>query len=148
MSNSRRAKHRRALVWSVLAGVVGLYFCVRWATAVVVTTSTISEATSPGGAWKATVDEIVTEGLVANVFIANVRLVSTRDPAEIAKLLGVDTGGNAEERPRIAWTGSDRLHITVPGAAKLVTVSERHYRNVRVDVSFEPVDPVLPAGSR
>lgn len=146
---SRSARRTNTVIWlGALAIVTGLYLWIRWATADIVWTTMIAETVSPDGAWKASVDEIVTEGLIATVIIANVHLISTSDPGDIVELLGVDKGSNDAARPRIAWTAPDRLHITVPGAAQYVTVYERKYRDVRVDVSFEPVDAMLPNGSR
>lgn len=144
MQRRNRPKHKRAFVWcSILIVVIALYVWVKWATADIVTTGTIVDAVSPNGAWKASVDETTTEGLIATVTIASVNLVSTRDSSKSANILGVDTGGDKEQRPRIDWTGPHRLHIIVPSAAQFVHVRERHYKGVRVDVDFEPVDEAL-----
>jgi hypothetical protein len=103
---------------------------------------------SPDGAWEARVDEDVCMfGLGGGAVVAGVQLVSTRDPARSADLLGVQTGGHEDERPRIAWTAPDVLQVTVPNRSFL-KVLMREFDGVRVDLRFDPDDPADRAAWR
>lgn len=101
----------------------------------------ITRVPSPDGAWEARVDEDVCMfGLGGGAVIAGVQLVSTRDPARSADLLGVQTGGHEDERPRIAWTAPDILQVTIPNFLYL-KVLMRQFDGVRVELRFDPDDP-------
>ncbi len=64
----------------------------------------VTRAVSPDGAWEAVVDEATCGvGWFAMDVTAGVRLISGTDPARTSDVLGVDTGGNADERPHLAW---------------------------------------------
>jgi len=136
-----------ALIGSTLALIgltllaVGLHNRVRYATADVVWTVPIAAAVSPEGTWKAVVDETTVEGMIATVIDADVRLVSTKAPTRIVAVLAVDTGGHAEDRPRIAWIAPAVLQITVTDRSYL-TVYKLEYDGVRIDLRYDPTDVV------
>src|SRR5882724_5680012 len=74
----------------------------------------VAEAISPHGAWRAeVVDSLCGAGFVWDI-TASVHLVSTTKPDEGADILGVDTGGHHDNRPRITWTAPEVLEVTVP----------------------------------
>jgi hypothetical protein len=118
---------------------VGLYNRVRHATADVVWTVPVAEAVSPDGAWMAVADETTVDGMIATVIDTNVRLTSTKDPTQIVNILAVDTGGRAEDRPRISWVAPAVLQITVAGRSYL-TVYKLEYDGVRIDLRYDPDD--------
>ena len=76
-----------------------------------------------------------------------VRLVSARDPARTVVLLGVDTGGHEDERPRLAWTAPDVLQVTVYDHSYLKVLT-RGFGGVRVDLRYDPDDPADRAAWR
>jgi len=101
----------------------------------------VARVPSPDGAWEARIDEAVCLfGFGTGAVVAGVHLVSTRDPARSADLLGVQTGGNEDERPILAWTAPDVLQVTVPNRSFL-KVLMREFDGVRVDLRFDPDDP-------
>jgi len=101
----------------------------------------VARVPSPDGAWEARVDEAVCLfGFGTGAVVAGVHLVSTRDPARFADLLGVDTGAHEDERPRLAWTAPDVLQVTVPNRSFLKVLT-REFDGVRVDLRFDPDDP-------
>ena len=103
--------------------------------------ATVARVPSPDGAWEARVDEAVCLfGFGTGAVVAGVHLVSTRDPARFADLLGVDTGAHEDERPRLAWTAPDVLQVTVPNRSFLKVLT-REFDGVRVDLRFDPDDP-------
>ncbi len=98
----------------------------------------VARVPSPDGAWEARVDEATCLfGLGVGGIIAGVHLVSTRDPARFADLLGVDTGGHEEARPLLAWTAPDVLQVTVFDHSYLKVLT-RGFDGVRVDLRFDP----------
>ena len=108
----------------------------------------LTRVPSPDGAWEARVDEATCEvGPWMMDITAEVHLVSTRDPARFAVLLGVDTGGHEKERPRLAWTAPDVLQVTVPNRSFL-KVLMREFDGVRMDLRFDPDDPADRAAWR
>jgi hypothetical protein len=128
----------------ILFVVGGLVGWVRYETADIVWTTPIAEGLSPDKAWKATVDETVVEGFMATGIAAAVHLVSMEKPNEIVDVLGVDTGGHHEERPRISWISPNVLQVTVDNLS-YVTVDRRSYGNIRIDLRFDPDDPAARA---
>ena len=103
--------------------------------------ATVARVLSPDGAWQADVNESTCLfGLGVGAVVAEVHLLSTRDPARSADLLGVDTGGNADERPKLAWVAPDILQVTVPNRSFLKILALR-LDGVQVKVRFEPDDP-------
>ncbi len=79
-------------------------------------------------------------GFGVGYVVAGVDLVSIRDPARFAELLGVDTGGHEDERPRLAWTAPDVLQVTVYDHSYLKVLT-RQFDGVRVDLRFDPDNP-------
>jgi len=108
----------------------------------------VARVPSPDGAWEARVNESTCEvGPWMMDITAGVDLVSTRDPARSAVLLGVDTGGHEDERPRLVWTAPDVLQVTVYDHSYL-KVLMRQFDGVRVDLRFDPDDPADRAAWR
>jgi hypothetical protein len=99
---------------------------------------------SPDGAWTAIDDEYTCEGGFSIVVTAEIHLMTTIDPARDVVVLGVDTGGNDDERPRFAWTSSNVLQVTVPLNSYMV-LSTRQVEGVHVDLHFDPDDPAARA---
>ena len=100
---------------------------------------------SPDGAWEARVDEATCEvGLSGAAIVAEAHLVSTRDPARFADLLGVQTGGHEDDRPRLAWTAPDVLQVTTPNPFYLKMLTRR-FDGIRVELRFDPDDPAARA---
>ena len=63
----------------------------------------VARVPSPDGAWEARIDEATCLfGFGTGAVVAGAHLVSTRDPARSADLLGVQTGGHKDERPSLA----------------------------------------------
>ena len=52
-------------------------------------------------------------------------------------VLGVDTGGNADERPRLVWSAPNVLLVTIP-AQSYLKVLTRQVGGVHVSIEFEP----------
>jgi hypothetical protein len=71
---------------------------------------------------------------------ADVHLVTTKPPIRDSVLLTVETGGQDNERPIVAWSEPNVLRVTVPlySFSKIVT---RQAEGVRMDVRFHPDDP-------
>jgi hypothetical protein len=122
----------------------GLIAWIRYETDDDVWTTPIVEELSPDKAWKATVDETVYEGFLVTDVVAEVHLSSMENRNEIVDILGVDTGGHHEERPRISWTSLNVLQVTVPNISYL-TVDRRSYDGVLIDLRFDPDDPAARA---
>jgi len=100
---------------------------------------------SPDGAWEAVVDEFTCEaGPMMTSITAEVQLIAAHDPARATDVLGVDTGGHVDERPRLVWVGADVLQVTVPNLSYLKVLATR-IGGVRVDVRFDPDDPATRA---
>ena len=105
----------------------------------------ITRVVSPDGAWEAVVDEATCEvGLGGADITAGVQLVSTRDPTKVGDVLGVDTGGHTEERPRILWTAPNTLQVVVPNLSS-PNVLTREFAGVRIDLRFDPDDSAARA---
>lgn len=103
---------------------------------------------SPDGAWEVVVDEAVCEGGgFATAIVAGVRLASTRASGQGTTLLGVDTGGHENERPRPVWADPNVLRVTVPNLSYL-KVLRCDFGGVRVDLRFDPDDPEARAAWR
>ena len=108
----------------------------------------VARLPSPEGAWEAVLDQsICTVGLGGASIVARVNLVSTRDPARTAVLLGVDTGGHHDERPRFVWTAPDVLQVTVYDRSYLKVLT-RGFDGVRADLRYDPDDPADRAAWR
>ena len=108
----------------------------------------VARVSSPDGMWEARVDEIAClYGMGVGAVTAGGGLVSTRDPARTAVLLGVDTGGHGDERPRLAWTAPDVLQVTVYDHSYLKVLT-RGFGGVRLDLRYDPDDPADRAAWR
>jgi hypothetical protein len=99
---------------------------------------------SPTGAWTAVVSEDTVEGISTTGISAAVELISSEHPAQSTELLGVDTSGHNEQRPRIAWSAPNVLRVTVPNLSYLKVLT-RHADGVDVDLHFDPDDPAARA---
>ncbi len=132
-----------AIVVLVTVGYAGVGW-LRYVTADIVMDSRISEATSPDKRWVATVSETTVEGLIATATVADVELLSTNYPTSVESILGVDTGGYQEDRPRVAWIAPDALQVTLPNLS-FVSFPKRWPQHIRVVLRFEPNDPVARA---
>jgi len=101
----------------------------------------VGRVSSPDHAWDAVLSEATCPvGFAGMDITTEVHLVSTRDPAHFADLLGVDTGGHEDDRPRLAWTAPDVLRVMVPNPFYLKVLT-RQFDGVRVDLRFDPDDP-------
>ena len=75
----------------------------------------IERLPSLDGSWVAVIDEYTCDvGLFSTDITAEVHLLTTKPPLQDIDLLGVDTGGNADERPRLVWSAPNMLRVTVP----------------------------------
>ncbi len=92
---------------------------------------------SPDHLWRARVTETVYEGLMTTVYIADVTLISLRNPSDSVVILHVDTGGHRGERPRVRWTSSDTLRVHVWNM-RFVTVARRDHACIHVDLDVDP----------
>jgi hypothetical protein len=105
----------------------------------------IDRLPSPDGSWVAVIDEYTCDvGSFSTDITAEVHLVSTKSPLREIEVLGVDTGGNDNERPRVAWFAPSVLQVNVPQYS-ILKVLTRQVEGVQVDVRFDPLDPALRA---
>jgi hypothetical protein len=139
-------EHRRSMIRGAIAlGLIVLLplACCYWFffgfTGNGCTGTTVAEIVSPTGTWKASVVDWLCESPWVTHITASVQLVSTRGPVRSADILGVDTGGHDDERPRIAWTATDVLQVTVPNRVYL-KVRTLDYAGIRIDLRFDPDD--------
>ena len=102
---------------------------------------------SPTGAWTARVIEDTVEGPLSTNMGDEVELVSKARPNDSTDLLGVETQGDNDFRPRIAWSAPYVLRVTVPNTSRLKVLA-RHADGVQVDVHFDPDDPAARATAR
>lgn len=101
----------------------------------------VASAISPDGAWRAVVDEAICEaGPMASAIVDTVRVGATRRGSRLTDVLGVDTGGHVEARPRPHWIGDTSLRITLPNRSLLKVLTHR-VGEVTIDVRFAPADP-------
>jgi hypothetical protein len=101
---------------------------------------------SPTGAWTAIVrEDIVDDGPLSDI-TAGVDLISKEHPEETnaSCVLGVDTGGDRGEDPRIAWSARNELSVTVPNISYL-KICTTNIDGVTVDLHYDPDDPVARA---
>ena len=105
----------------------------------VCSTAQISTHISPNGAWAVIVSDRLCESFLVTDITTSVELASTVDRSDIFTVLGVDTAGHADERPRIAWSGSDLLEVTVPNISFLKVV-RTEFDGVRVVIRYDPDD--------
>jgi hypothetical protein len=142
--NKNRPFFRRPgclLALAAFVAVIGLVRLIIWyELRAYYTHEVLLRLTSPTGAWAAAVIEKTVEGPLLTDITAGVELVSREHPRESIKLLGVDTGGHNEERPRIAWSAPNVLRVTVPNLSDLKVLT-RHADGVDVDLHFDPDDP-------
>jgi hypothetical protein len=101
---------------------------------------------SPDGAWVAVTDEDTIEPFwpPSAITVAGLRLVAMKPPLRDIGVLGVDTGGDDNDRPRVEWTAPRVLRVTVP-LRSLLKVLTRKVDDVRIDVHFDPDDPAARA---
>ena len=100
----------------------------------------VMRAVSPDRVWQAVVDEAdCGAGPYASDITATLRVGPVSSAAGVS-VLGADTGGHVEDRPRLAWSGAGTLDVTVPNLSFL-KVLELHPGDVRVHLRFDPDDP-------
>lgn len=108
----------------------------------------VARVLSPDGMWEARLDETAClYGMGVGYVVAQAQLVSTHDPTRTAVLLGADTGGHENERPRLAWTAPDVLQVTVYDRSYLKVLT-RGFGGVRVELRYDPDDPADRAAWR
>ena len=101
----------------------------------------IERAVSPDGAWAAVIDEATCEvDWGGTDIIAGVQLVSMRDPTMIGDVLGVETGGHADMRPRVAWNMPNILQVVVHNLSS-PKVLTHEFAGIHIDLRFDPDDP-------
>ena len=103
---------------------------------------TLDRLPSPTGLWTAIPHESTCDvGLLAMTdIVAGVSLASKEFPLREVDLLGVDTGGHDDERPRLAWSAPNVLQVTVPNLSFLKVLT-KHVDGIVVDLRFDPDDP-------
>lgn len=103
--------------------------------------ATIERLPSPDGRLVAIIEEYTCDvGIGGDAITAGVHLRTATQPFREIVLLGVDTGGYAEDRPIIAWSAPNVLRVTVP-MESFLKILTRHAEGVRVDLHFDPDDP-------
>ena len=107
----------------------------------------LTETTSPNQIWKAQVIESLCESTFVTDITAGVHVKPVNGPGLDTDILGVDTGGNSRERPRIAWTAPNVLQVTVPNISYLKVLT-REFDGVRIDLRYDPDDPAARAAWR
>jgi len=138
----RRSMIRNAIAVAliVLLPLTGCYWFFFGFTGNGCTGTTVTEIASPTEAWKASVVDSLCESTWVTDITSGVQLVSTRDATRSADILGVDTGGHDDERPRIAWTAPDVLQVTIPNRTYLKVLT-LEYGGVRIDLRYDLDDP-------
>jgi len=119
----------------VLGGVYGCFYAVVRDRC---TVTDLTEAMSPDGAWKAVEDETFCASLFLTHIVTGVRLVSTRDPARSAYILGTPAATD-DERPNIAWTAPRALQVKVPSSFGLKVLA-CEFDDVRIEIKVQPDD--------
>lgn len=100
----------------------------------------VARQVSPDRAWQAVVDEATCDaGPYALNITATVRVGPLSSVGGVS-VLGVDTGGHAEDRPHLAWSDANALDVTIPNLSFL-KILELHPGDVRVRLHFDPDDP-------
>lgn len=98
---------------------------------------------SPDGAWVAVIDEYTCDvGSFSTAITAELHLITTKPALRDIDLLGVDTGGNDNERPRVAWSVSNVLRVTVP-LSDYLRFRNKFVEGVQVDIRFGQDDPMV-----
>jgi hypothetical protein len=131
----RKRIEKRAVVALLLGGV---YACTGEIFRVTSTQTVLAEAMSPDGDWKAVEYEDLYEGPFLTYSGAGVRLVSMRDPARSADILGVPANIQ-DERPTIAWIAPRTLGVDVPSSVDLKMLT-CDFDGVRIDIRLPPED--------
>ena len=104
----------------------------------------VARLAEPSGSMQALVDETVCGGDYGSDVTATVRLLGPDTPHDGVAVLGVDTGGHAEDRPRLAWSAARVLDVTVPNLSFLKVLT-REAQGVHVRLRFDPDDPARRA---
>src|ERR1700753_3518008 len=100
---------------------------------------------SPTGEWIAVVTEDIVDGPpILSSVTTGVTLTSTIYPTWSIYILGLDWRGNKDRLPRVAWSASNVLRVTVPNLSSPYILT-RHAGGVDVDIRFEPDDPAARA---
>lgn len=101
----------------------------------------VARAADQDRRWHAIVDEAT---CVGDDVTATVRVTRAAAGAPTVDVLGIDTGGHEEDRPRLAWSSSGVLDVTVPNLSflKVLTLSPD---GARVRLHFHPDDPASRA---
>jgi len=98
----------------------------------------LTEAVSPDGAWKAVEDERFCESAFLTHIVTGVRLVSTRDPARSAYILGTPAAAD-DERPDVDWTAARTLQVNIRSSIGLKVLTCQ-IDDVRIDIRVAPSD--------
>lgn len=101
---------------------------------------------SPDGHWKAAVDETVYEPSWGEFSqdIVSLSLRSVHDLAHSTKMLALDYHGHPSELPRLSWVDADVLKVVLPNLSN-VTIYQREFDGIHVDLHFDPDDPAARA---
>lgn len=107
----------------------------------------VARQTSLDGAWEAVVVEAVCHFAPAagmTYVTTGLRLISTRNPSRVGRILEVDTTGRRDYvRPFPAWTAPGVSKVTVAKAP--MTVMALDFDGVHVDLRVDPDDPAIKA---
>ena len=102
--------------------------------------TTVTQVSSPDGSWSAILDEAVCDGGLGTSVVDSVRVASVHTPSRNTDILGIDTGGHTDGRPRLSWREPNILRVTVPNLS-LLKIFHRNFETVHIDVQFDPADP-------
>lgn len=101
----------------------------------------IKQKMSPSGVYTALLDEEIVEPPLGGASIdASVNLLMRDHPDKVITLVWVDTGGDVEKRPNIAWSDASTLKVTVSSLDDLKVLA-LHAQGVKVDLHLDPDDP-------
>lgn len=95
------------------------------------------EVASPENKWVAVSDLSYCPSPIVTIIPASVEIISNLNPRHRAEMLAVDTSGYKDERPRVVWTASNVLQVTVPSRSYL-SVIRRSYQGIWIDLRFDP----------
>jgi hypothetical protein len=135
-------KHSWLLVSAALGSLLTLIFVKFWdLTKTEYIHANIKRELSPDRVYVALLDENIVEPPFGGASIdESVSLWMTDHPDQVTSLIWVDTGGDAEERPRIGWSSANILKVTVSRLDDLKVLT-LHAQGVEVDLHLDPDDP-------
>jgi hypothetical protein len=143
MSESRHPGSviRGTIAVLLIAGLplTACYWCVHGFTGNGCTGTTVTEIAPPTVTWSASVIAWLCESPFLTDAVVEMQRTSARDATRSAVILGVDTGGHDDERPRIVWTAPYVLQVIAPNRSYL-NVTTLEYNVIRIDLRFDPDD--------